>query len=83
MSKTKTSLIYIVGSRSIISPLDGAGLALEPIGHHNLVLLMVIGAGQDIGALYGLREVAEDIVNDEDALGCVLRASDVWKENRC
>ena len=57
-------------------PLDGARLALEPVGHEHLVLGLVAG-GQDVGALDSLVEVAEDVVDDHDALGGIIGAGDI------
>lgn len=57
-------------------PLNGARLALEPIGHEHLVLGVVAG-GQDVGALDGLVEVAEDVVDDNNALGGIVGAGDI------
>ena len=58
-------------------PLNRARLALEPVGDEDTVLLGVAG-GQDVGALDGLVEVAEDVVDQNDALGGILGTSDVW-----
>lgn len=49
------------------APLDGAGLALEPVRDEHAVLLGS-GGGHDVGALEGLLEEAEDVEDDEDAL---------------
>ena len=59
-------------------PVERRGLALEPIGHEDAVLLRGIGARDDVGALQRLRVVAEDVEDGEDALGGVLGAGDVW-----
>lgn len=58
------------------SPANGARLALEPVRNEDLVLLLMAG-GQDVGALHGLVEVAEDVVDDDDALGGVRRAGHI------
>ena len=43
-------------------------LALEEVGHVDLVLMVfVVGVCEDVGALDGLRAVAEDVVDDEDS----------------
>lgn len=34
--------------------------------------------GEDVGALQGLVEEAEDVVDDEDALLCVFGAGGIW-----
>lgn len=57
--------------------LDGAGLAGEPVGHEDLVLLGVVGGRQDVGALQRLRVEPEDVENADYALGGVLRAGNV------
>jgi hypothetical protein len=54
-------LLLFVGGRV---PLDGARLALEEVGDEDAMLI----GGEDIGALEGLGEVAEDVVDDEDSL---------------
>lgn len=51
-------LLVLVGLRR--EPGDVGGLALEEVGHEDTVLLLV-GGGQDIGALDGLGEETEDI----------------------
>lgn len=65
-------LLVVVGR----VPLNGAGLALEPVGHEHLVFGVVTG-GQDVCALDGLVEVAEDVVDDDDALGGIIGAGDI------
>lgn len=57
-------LLVVVGGRV---PLVRGGLALEPVGDQHAVLLLA-GLGEDIGALDGLGEEAEDVHDDEDAL---------------
>jgi len=55
-------------------------LALEEVGHVDLVLVVfVVGMGEDIGTLKGLRAVAEDIIDDEDGGGGAGGASRVWR----
>lgn len=54
-------------------------LALEEVRHVDLVLVVfVVGVGEDIGTLQGLRAVAEDIIDDEDGRGGAGGASCVW-----
>lgn len=60
-------------------PLNGARVSLEPVGDEDLVLLFV-AEGEDIGTLNGLVEVAENVVDDDNGLGCVGRAGHVWRE---
>lgn len=66
-------LLVVVGR----VPLNGARLAFEPIGHEHLVLGVVVAGGQDVGTLNGLVEVAKDVVDDDDALGRLIRAGDI------
>lgn len=54
-----------------------ARLALEPVGHEHLVLVVVIAIGQDVGSLDGLVKVAKDVEDDDDGLGSVGGASDI------
>lgn len=42
--------------------------ALEEVGHEDFVLVRLVRMGEDVGALECLGEVAEDVVNEEDAL---------------
>lgn len=58
-------------------PLNGAGLALEPVGNEHLVLCVFVALGQDVSALDGLVEVAEDVVDDDDALRRLIGAGDI------
>lgn len=54
------------------------GLALKEVRHVNLVLVVfVIGVGEEVCALEGLRAVSEDVVDDEDGGGSRCRTSDV------
>jgi DNA-binding transcriptional LysR family regulator len=50
-------------------------LSVKEIRHEDLVLARV---RKQIGALNGLVEVAEDVVDDEDGLGGVRRTSDIY-----
>lgn len=51
---------------------DGLGkrLAVEEIGHEDLILMALVRMGEDVGALEGLRAIAEDVVDDEDGGSC-------------
>ena len=40
--------------------------------------MLLVGVGEDVSALESLIEEAEDVVDDEDALLCVLGAGNVW-----
>jgi hypothetical protein len=42
------------------------------------LVLGVVSVSEDVGALQGLVEKAEDVVDDEDALLCVLGTGSVW-----
>lgn len=57
--------------------LNWAGLALEPVGHEYLILLMVVAEGKNVGTLDGLVKVAEDVIDDDNGLGSVGGASDI------
>ncbi len=46
------------------------GLAVEEIGHENLVLMVMVTSCEDVGTLEGLREIAEDVKYEEDGRGC-------------
>jgi hypothetical protein len=66
----------LVGLRRV--PRNVGGLALEEIGHEDLVRVILVSIREDVGALQRLIEEAEDVVDDEDALLCVLGAGGVW-----
>ena len=68
-------LLLLVGVGRV--PLNGARLALEPVGHEYLVLGVVVAGGQNVGALDGLVEVAEDVVDDHNTLGGIIGAGDI------
>lgn len=42
-------------------PGDVGGFAFEEVGDKDAVFLVLVGGGEDVGALKGLREEAEDI----------------------
>ncbi len=58
-------------------PGDIGRVSLEPIRYKNLVFGLVVCGGEDVGSLDGLREVSEDIVNEENGFGGIGWASDV------
>lgn len=58
-------------------PADISGIVLEPIRHEDFVLVVLIARGEDIGALDGLGEVAEDVEDEEESFGCIFWAGDV------
>ncbi len=49
-------------------PGDVGGLALEEVRHENAILVLLVGVRENVGALESLREEAEDVVDDQDAL---------------
>lgn len=57
---------------------NGQWFALEPVWHKDLVLLVVIAVREDVGALQRLVEVAEDVEDDHNGLGSVVRTSDIY-----
>jgi hypothetical protein len=57
--------------------LSWAQIALEPVRHEHLVLVVLVAGGQDIGALDSLVEVTEDVKHGDDALGGVSRTSNI------
>lgn len=59
-------------------PGDVGGGAFEEIGHEDLVLVVFVAMGEDVGALDGLRPEAEDVVDDQDALFSVGGAGAIW-----
>jgi hypothetical protein len=60
-------------------PRDVCGFAFEEVGHEDLVGVVFVRVGEDIGALEGLIEEAEDVVDDEDALFGRFGARGVWE----
>lgn len=61
-------------------PGDVCWRAFEEIGHEYLVFVAVVGGGEDVGALDGLGEVAEDVVDVEEGFGGIGGAGYVWRE---
>jgi len=47
-------------------PADVGRLALEEVWHEDAVWVLLVAVGEDVGALDGLREEAEDVVDYED-----------------
>lgn len=64
-------------------PLNGAGLALEPVRDKDLVLVVGVAEGEDVGALQGLVKVSKDVVDDYDGLLGVERTGDVLSSTPC
>jgi hypothetical protein len=60
------------------SPRDISWIALEPIGHEDLVLVVLVRGREDISSLERLREVSEDVVNVEDGFGSICWAGDIY-----
>ena len=60
--------------------LDRERLAAEPVRDEDAVLLRAVlrAAAQDVGALQRLREIPEDVVDGDDALGRVAGAGRVF-----
>lgn len=58
-------------------PLNGARLALEPVRDKDLVLVVGVTKGEDVGTLHGLVKVSKDVVNDYNGLLGVKRTGDV------
>lgn len=52
-------------------------LALEEVGHEDLVLVLLVAGCKDISTLNGLVLESENVVDDEDGLLCIARASGV------
>lgn len=61
-------------------PGNVGGFAVEKIRHEDSVLVVLVGVGEQVGALECLCEEAEDVVDDQDALACRRRAGGVCKE---
>ena len=59
-------------------PGDICIVALEEIRDEDLVLVMFIRGGEDVGALDGLVEEAEDVVDVEEGFGGVCWTGDIW-----
>lgn len=71
---SQVALLGIVGRRV---PVNLGRVALEPVGHVDAVLVLVVAVGEQVGALDGLVKVAKDVVDDNDGMLGVLRARDV------
>ena len=67
-------LLFVVGRED--ARMDG--FAVEEIGHEDLVLVVLVGVGEDIGALEGLGTEAEDVIDDEDGGGGGGGTGGVW-----
>lgn len=52
--------------------------AAVPIRNDNLVLVVVVACGKDVGALDCLVEIPENIVDDDDSLCGIVGASGVF-----
>lgn len=58
-------------------PGDVCGLAVEEVRHEYLVRVVLVRGGEDVGALEGLLEVAEDVGDVEEGFGGGLGAGDI------
>ena len=67
-----------VGACQVNLHLKRRGLAGKPVRHQDLVLLVAVGDGQDVGALERLVLVAKDIVDVDDALRGIIGAGGVY-----
>lgn len=47
-------------------PGNVGGAAIEEVWHEHLILVLLVAVRQDVGALKGLREETEDVVDDEE-----------------
>jgi hypothetical protein len=68
-----TSKTYSV--RRVVADVDG--LALEKVGHKDLVLILLVAGCEDISTLDGLILEAKDVVDDQDSLLCIAGTSGV------
>lgn len=59
-------------------PRDIGRLALEEVWHKDLVLVVLVRGRQDVCALDRLREVAEDIIDEEDSFVGIGRARNIF-----
>jgi hypothetical protein len=60
------------------SPRDISWIALEPVGHEDLVLVVLVRSRENISSLERLREVSEDVVDVEDGFGSICWAGDIY-----
>ena len=70
-------LSFLVGVGWI--PGDVCWRTFEEIGDEDLIFVGVVGGGEDVGALDGLGEVAEDVVDVEEGFACVGRTGNIWR----
>lgn len=63
------------GVRRVV--VDVNRLALEEVGHEDLVLVLLVTGCKDIGTLESLVLEAENVVDDEDGLLCIARTSGI------
>jgi hypothetical protein len=47
-----------------------SGLSVKEVGQEDLILMVMIARSEDVGSLKGLREIAEDVEDEEDGRGC-------------
>jgi hypothetical protein len=63
------------GVRRVVANVDG--LALEEVGHEDLVLVLLVTGSQNIGTLDSLVLETEDVVDDQESLLRIAGASDI------
>jgi hypothetical protein len=61
--------------RRVVADVDG--LALEKVGHEDLVLVLLVAGCEDVSTLDGLILEAKDVVDDQDSLLCITRTSGI------
>lgn len=54
--------------------------AVEPVRDEDLVLLVAIGDGEDVGALNSLVAVGKDVIHIDDTLGGIVGTSGVYAD---
>lgn len=59
-------------------PGDVRWAALKEVRHENLVLLLLVCIGENVGTLESLREEAKDVIDNQNSGLCILGAGSVW-----
>lgn len=70
--------LVILALQSLLSHLNGAWAALEPVRDKDLVLLMSVAESENISSLKSLFKVAKDVVDYDNGLFRIDGASDIW-----
>jgi len=78
VSLVNSNHAVLCGKSEEISPRDISWVAFEPIGHEDLILIVLVGGREDISALEGLWEIAKYIIDVEDSFGSVGGTSNVY-----